>query len=107
MPLLEVKNLSASYGNYKVLENINLSVEKGEIVSLIGSSGSGKSTLLRVLMGLLKPSTGHVTIDGQTVNYGSSASLKSIRDRMAIPPHGFIGIFEDTEGNVVGLHSMS
>ncbi|WP_454854157.1 amino acid ABC transporter ATP-binding protein [Rhizobium binxianense] len=66
------------------MENINLSIEKGEIVSLIGSSGSGKSTLLRVLMGLLRPSTGHVTVDGQAVNYGSSASLKSIRDRMAI-----------------------
>ncbi len=84
MPLLEVKNLAASYGTYKVLENINLSIEKGEVVSLIGSSGSGKSTLLRVLMGLLKPSEGIVTIDGQSVNYGSRSSLKSIRDRMAI-----------------------
>jgi polar amino acid transport system ATP-binding protein len=84
LPLLEVKNLSASYGSYKVLENINLSLEKGEVVSLIGSSGSGKSTLLRVLMGLLKPSNGQVTIDGQAVNYASRASLKSVRDRMAI-----------------------
>lgn len=84
MPLLEVRNLSASYGNYKVLENINLSIEKGEVVSLIGSSGSGKSTLLRVLMGLLKPSGGDVAIDGLAVNYGSRPSLKAIRDRMAI-----------------------
>ncbi|MDE1994911.1 MAG: amino acid ABC transporter ATP-binding protein [Rhizobiaceae bacterium] len=84
MPLLEVKNLSAAYGNYKVLENVNLSVEKGEIVSLIGSSGSGKSTLLRVLMGLLKPSSGNVAIEGMAVNYGSRSSLKAIRDRMAI-----------------------
>jgi polar amino acid transport system ATP-binding protein len=84
LPLLEVRNLSASYGNYKVLENINLSIEKGEVVSLIGSSGSGKSTLLRVLMGLLKPSGGDVAIDGLAVNYGSRASLKAIRDRMAI-----------------------
>jgi polar amino acid transport system ATP-binding protein len=84
LPLLEVKNLSASYGNYKVLENVSLSLEKGEIVSLIGSSGSGKSTLLRVLMGLLKPSAGHVTIDGQAINYGSRANLKAVRDRMAI-----------------------
>ena len=67
-----------------MLETVSLSLEKGEIVSLIGSSGSGKSTLLRVLMGLLKPSVGHVTIDDLTVNYGSRSSLKSIRDRMAI-----------------------
>lgn len=84
LPLLEVKNLSASYGTHQVLANINLSIEKGEVVSLIGSSGSGKSTLLRVLIGLLKPSAGRVTIDGQAMNYGSRASLKAIRDRMAI-----------------------
>lgn len=84
MPLLEISNLSAAYGTYKVLENINLSMERGEVVSLIGSSGSGKSTLLRVLMGLLKPNQGQVTIDSQAVNYGSRASLKGIRDRMAI-----------------------
>jgi polar amino acid transport system ATP-binding protein len=84
LPLLEVKNLSAQYGTYKVLENVNLSLEKGEVVSLIGSSGSGKSTLLRVLMGLLKPSAGLVSIDDQPVDYGSRSSLKSIRDRMAI-----------------------
>ncbi|WP_174803157.1 amino acid ABC transporter ATP-binding protein [Martelella limonii] len=84
MPLLEVKNLSAHYGDHKVLENISLSIEKGEVVSLIGSSGSGKSTLLRVLMGLLKPSSGSVVIDGEAINYGSRASLKAMRDRMAI-----------------------
>ncbi len=84
MPLLEVRNLSASYGDHKVLTDISLSIEKGEVVSLIGSSGSGKSTLLRVLIGLLKPSSGSVTIDGEAMNYGSRASLKAIRDRMAI-----------------------
>ena len=84
MALLEIKDLSAAYTNLKVLHDINLSVEKGEVVSLIGSSGSGKSTLLRVLMGLLRPSKGHVSIDGLPVDYGSRASLKTMRDRMAI-----------------------
>jgi polar amino acid transport system ATP-binding protein len=84
LPLLEVSKLSASYGALKVLENIDLSLEKGEIVSLIGSSGSGKSTLLRVLMGLLKPSRGDVKIDDLAINYGSRSSLKAMRDRMAI-----------------------
>ena len=84
MPLLEVKKLSAAYGSHRVLTDISLSVEKGEVVSLIGPSGSGKSTLLRVLIGLLKPTSGDVTIDGEVMNYGSRASLKAIRDRMAI-----------------------
>ena len=84
MPLLEVRNLSASYGAHKVLTDISLSIDKGEVVSLIGPSGSGKSTLLRVLIGLLKPAGGQVTIDGETMNYGSRTSLKAIRDRMAI-----------------------
>lgn len=84
MPLLEVEHLSAAYGVHKVLTDINLSIEKGEVVSLIGSSGSGKSTLLRVLIGLLKPAAGTVRIDGTAMNYGSRASLKTVRDRMAI-----------------------
>lgn len=84
MALLEIKDLSAAYTNLKVLHDINLSVEKGEVVSLIGSSGSGKSTLLRVLMGLLRPTKGHVSIDGLPIDYGSRASLKTMRDRMAI-----------------------
>ena len=84
MPLLEVEHLSAAYGVHKVLTDINLSIEKGEVVSLIGSSVSGKSTLLRVLIGLLKPAAGTVRIDGTAMNYGSRASLKTVRDRMAI-----------------------
>jgi polar amino acid transport system ATP-binding protein len=76
--------LSAAYGAHKVLTDINLSIDKGEVVSLIGPSGSGKSTLLRVLIGLLPPSAGSVSIDGQAMNYGSRANLKAIRDRMAI-----------------------
>ena len=62
MPQLEIVDLKANYGAHTVLERINLSVEKGEIVSLIGPSGSGKSTLLRVLMGLLPPIAGQVLL---------------------------------------------
>ncbi len=84
MPQLEIVDLKANYGAHTVLERINLSVEKGEIVSLIGPSGSGKSTLLRVLMGLLPPIEGQVRIDGQALDYNDREQLRRLRSQMAI-----------------------
>ena len=84
MPQLEILDLKAAYDRQPVLENITLSVEKGEIVSLIGPSGSGKSTLLRVLIGLLPPIAGEVRLDGAPVDYGSKGALRALRDRLAI-----------------------
>ncbi|WP_027729676.1 amino acid ABC transporter ATP-binding protein [Variovorax paradoxus] len=84
MPQLEIVDLKANYGAHTVLERINLSVEKGEIVSLIGPSGSGKSTLLRVLMGLLPPIEGQVRIDGQALDYSDREQLRRLRSQMAI-----------------------
>jgi polar amino acid transport system ATP-binding protein len=67
-----------------VLRDFSLSIEKGEVISLIGPSGSGKSTLLRTLMGLTKPSSGEVTLDGRAIDYASRKSLRETRNRMAI-----------------------
>ena len=84
MPQLEIVDLKASYGPHTVLERINLSVEKGEIVSLIGPSGSGKSTLLRVLMGLLRPEHGSVLLNGSEVNYADRTAVRALRLDIAI-----------------------
>jgi polar amino acid transport system ATP-binding protein len=84
LPQLEIVDLKASYGAQTVLESINLSVEKGEIVSLIGPSGSGKSTLLRVLMGLLPSEIGQVTLNGTAVNYRDKAAVRALRNDVAI-----------------------
>jgi polar amino acid transport system ATP-binding protein len=67
-----------------VLQDINLSVEQGEVISLIGPSGSGKSTLLRAIMGLTKPASGEVILDGTQIDYSSRRSLREARNRMAI-----------------------
>lgn len=84
MPQLEIVDLKASYDREVVLEKINLTVEKGEIVSLIGPSGSGKSTLLRVLIGLLPPIAGQVRLDGDDIDYKSKPTVRMLRDRIAI-----------------------
>ena len=63
---IEIKNLSKTFGNHQVLNDISLSINKGEIVSILGSSGSGKSTLLRCINLLEEPTSGDITIDGES-----------------------------------------
>jgi polar amino acid transport system ATP-binding protein len=84
LPHLAITRLSADYGSTPVLQDVDLMVERGEIVAVIGPSGSGKSTLLRVLTGLLKPRSGTVAVAGDLVDYGSAAALRRVRDRFAI-----------------------
>jgi ABC-type multidrug transport system ATPase subunit len=65
--LLQVTNLTHTYGIYQVLSAIDLSLYAGEITALYGSNGSGKTTLLQCLTGLLKPTSGEILVDGNTL----------------------------------------
>jgi len=65
MPMLEVENIHTYYGQIHVLKDVSLSVEKGEIVTLIGANGAGKSTLLRTISGLLRPRLGSIRFDSE------------------------------------------
>jgi branched-chain amino acid transport system ATP-binding protein len=65
--LLEIKNLTVSYGAITALHGISLSVQAGSIVTLIGSNGAGKSTNLRAVSGLLKPQSGEISYDGKNI----------------------------------------
>jgi polar amino acid transport system ATP-binding protein len=67
MPMIEVQNLRKSFGSLEVLRDVSFTVEKGDVVAVIGSSGSGKSTLLRCLIDLEAVSGGTVIIDGRTL----------------------------------------
>ena len=84
MKHLEIRGLSSAYGSTRVLRDVSLDADKGEVVSLIGPSGSGKSTLLRVLVGLTPPTGGEVRIAGEKVDYRNRRSVKAVRDRMSI-----------------------
>ena len=64
-PLLEVRDLDFSYGDVQVLRGVSLSVNAGEIVTLVGSNGAGKSTTLRNISRLLRPKAGKIVFDGQ------------------------------------------
>jgi branched-chain amino acid transport system ATP-binding protein len=68
MPMLEVNDVHTYYGNIHALNGISLTVEKGEIVTLIGGNGAGKTTTLRTISGLLKPRQGEVILDGEVLN---------------------------------------
>ena len=67
MALLEVKNIRKSFGRVEVLKGIDISLEKGKVLSIIGSSGSGKTTLLRCLNFLETPDTGTISVDGKLI----------------------------------------
>jgi branched-chain amino acid transport system ATP-binding protein len=67
LPILEIKNLSKSYGAVKAVSDVSIHIERGEIAGLIGPNGSGKSTFFDCSTGLARPDTGQVILDGQDI----------------------------------------
>jgi len=66
--MLELKNISSGYGAIEALRSVNLSIRKGEIVTLIGANGAGKSTTLRSITGLISPTAGEIVFEGRALN---------------------------------------
>ena len=89
MPLLELRDVRAKYGAIEALKGISLTVEAGEIVTLIGANGAGKTTTLTSISGLHKPSSGQVIFDG--------------KDLAAVAPHDIVrlGLVHSPEGRRV------
>ena len=83
MPFVELKSVVKRYGSNTVLQNVDLRIEKGEIIAIIGRSGSGKSTLLRCINGLEPVQGGEVWVDGVAV-HDPSANLRELRARVGI-----------------------
>ncbi|MEG6585094.1 ABC transporter ATP-binding protein [Dendrosporobacter sp. 1207_IL3150] len=82
--MIKLSNINMNYKGKQILEDINLEIKTGEIMVIIGPSGSGKSTLLRLIVGLLKPTSGEIYIDGQEITQLSETELNQIRLRMGM-----------------------
>ena len=86
MPLLELKNVASYYGSVQALKSVSLRVEQGEVVTLLGANGAGKSTTLRTISGLLRPASGEVWFEGQTIH--GMAPEKIVRLGISHVPEG-------------------
>jgi len=82
--MIEVRNLKKSFGSHLVLDGISLLIEKGESVVIIGRSGGGKSVLLKLLIGLIKPDSGQVLIEGRDIVPMSERQLLPIRRKFGM-----------------------
>jgi branched-chain amino acid transport system ATP-binding protein len=89
MPLLELTSVAIGYGQHRVLDDINLTLERGEIVTLLGANGAGKSTLAKAVSGLLRPLSGSILFEGVAIE--------------ALPPAGRLrrGIAHVPEGRQI------
>jgi ABC-type polar amino acid transport system ATPase subunit len=81
--MIEIENVRKSFGPLEVLKGINLTVNKGEVVTIIGGSGSGKSTLLTCINGLEPIDSGKIVIDGTEV-HAKSTDLNKLRRKVGI-----------------------
>ena len=84
--LLEIKDLHVKYGNVEVLHGINLEVEEGEIVTILGANGAGKSTTLLSISGLVKPSLGEVLFEGKALH--KLPAHQVVKARISQSPEG-------------------
>ena len=84
MPVVRIRNLSTHFGSVEVHRDIDLDVNAGEVLGLVGGSGSGKTTLLREMVGLLKPGSGEVRLFGQSVFDADPVRRRALRRRFGV-----------------------
>ncbi len=100
MPHLCLSQVSFGYGHGMVLRGVDLTIEAGERVALLGPNGSGKTTLLKLAAGVLRPTAGQVLLDGQSL---SGMARRAVARQVAVAPQHFEMPFAFTVGEVVSL----
>ncbi len=83
-PMIEVRNLKKSFGGRAVLKGMNIVVERGEVLVILGGSGMGKSVLMKHIIGLLQPDEGQVIIDGEDISRLDALELKRVRRKFGM-----------------------
>ena len=93
--IVEFKDVSMSFGNSKVLKNIDLEIEKGNFYTLLGPSGCGKSTILKLIGGFLSPTSGDVLLGNKVVNDlpANKRQVNTVFQDYALFPH--MNVFEN------------
>jgi phospholipid/cholesterol/gamma-HCH transport system ATP-binding protein len=82
--MIKIVNLTKSFGGHKVLDGVNLTMPTGQITVVIGKSGVGKSVLLKHIVGLLKPDSGQIIVDGQDMSLLTTRELRQFKQRFAV-----------------------
>src|SRR5215467_6692374 len=82
--MIEVRDLNKSFGSHQILDRVSFRIEKGESVVIIGRSGGGKSVLLKHLIGLLKPDSGQVLIEGEDIVPMNERELLRVRHKFGM-----------------------
>ena len=100
--MIDIKNITKSFGSLQVLKGIDLHINKGEIVSIVGPSGAGKTTLLQIIGTLDKPDSGSIVIDGIDVSNLSKAKLSDFRNRHL----GFVFQFHQLLPEITALENI-
>lgn len=83
-PMVDIVALHKSYGKHEVLKGIDLKVQPGEVIAIIGKSGSGKSTLLRCINGLEEFQSGNLTVDGKPLLHHNAAAMRELRQHVGM-----------------------
>jgi branched-chain amino acid transport system ATP-binding protein len=106
-PLLELRRVCSGYGHVGVVRDVDLTVQEGEIATLIGANGAGKSTLLKTIVGLVRPTSGTVLYAGKDVTHGRPDVL--VRSGLALVPEGrlLFGPMTVRENLELGAYAVS
>ena len=101
--IVKIENLSAYYADRKILDDINLSINRGEIMAIMRRSGAGKSTLLRLMLGLMQPASGSINLLGQDISKLRTKALYQLRQKIGVAFQGGALLTSLTVGDNIAL----